>query len=228
MPRDRRTIGPRRERRVVRGRRLRRTPEQARQELLDAAERVFAEYTPDEVGLKQVAREAGVSHALITHYFGTYGGLVEATLERRIRVMRAEILVQLRQAGALARPNELLGMLFETLRDPIHLKLVKWLVASERVASLRGLAFHEQGLLLIASEVAQALSPPLGREAVDTIGLALLTAVAAAYGYALNKYALAAGLGRVANAELDADVQRTLAEMLQAFLRSRLGPGAPV
>src|SRR5262249_27617645 len=68
--------------------RRRRTPERARQEILDAAERVFARSQPDQVGLKEVAREAGVSHALITHYFGTYAGLLEAALERRIRATR--------------------------------------------------------------------------------------------------------------------------------------------
>src|SRR5260221_14507830 len=73
MSRDR---GSRRKSKLVE-RRRRRTPEVARQELLDAAERVFTEFHPDQVGLKQVAREAGVSHALITHYFGTYGGVIE-------------------------------------------------------------------------------------------------------------------------------------------------------
>ena len=62
--------------------RRRRAPEVARQELLAAAERVFGRAQPDEVGLKEVAREAGVSHALVTHYFGTYAGLIEAALER--------------------------------------------------------------------------------------------------------------------------------------------------
>src|SRR4051812_23836783 len=68
--------------------RRRRSPELARQELLDAAERVFAGAQPDQVGLKEVAHEAGVSHALITHYFGTYAGLLEAALARRQTAMR--------------------------------------------------------------------------------------------------------------------------------------------
>src|SRR3954469_17078914 len=95
-------------RRAVPLTRRRRSPELARQEILDAAERVFAESQPDQVGLKQVAREAGVSHALITHYFGTYAGLLEATLERRLRVMRQTVVARLREPGALERPNDLL------------------------------------------------------------------------------------------------------------------------
>ncbi len=210
--------------RIRRARRLRRTPQQARQELLDAAERVFGEFYPDQVGLKEIAREAGVSHALVTHYFGTYAGLVEATLERRIRGLREEIIHKLRIAGAISRPGELLGMLFEALRDPVHLKLVKWLVASDRVATARAFAFQDQGLQAIAVEVANAVIARPERETIATIEVALLAAVSAAYGYALNKYALAAALGRVASGELDEDVQKALAGMLQAFLKEQLGP----
>src|SRR3979409_1464038 len=109
--------------------RRRRSPELARQEILDAAERVFAAFQPDQVGLKEVAREAGVSHALITHYFGTYAGLLEATLERRPRKVREVVLARLREPEALERPNELLEILFRTLQDPVHLRLIRWLLA---------------------------------------------------------------------------------------------------
>src|SRR5439155_16004690 len=122
---------------------------------------------PAEVGLKEVAREAGVSHALITHYFGTYGGLVEATIERRIRGLRAQIIGKLREAGALARPGELLGLLFDALRDPIHLKLVKWLVASDRAATVRAFALQDQGLQMIAYEVANAAVPLPTRPVIE-------------------------------------------------------------
>jgi AcrR family transcriptional regulator len=222
MLRDRKRI-----RGMRRARRTRRTPEQARQQLLDAAERVFGDYYPDQVGLKEIAREAGVSHALITHYFGTYGGLVEATLERRIRALREQTIAKLREAGALSRPGELLGMLFDALRDPIHLKLVKWLVASDRAASVRALALQDQGLARIALEVTSAAVPAPPRKLVDTVEVALVVAISAAYGYALNKYALASALGRVANIELERDVQATLANMLQGYLRAQLGPEFP-
>ena len=74
--------------RETRCKRARRSPEEARALILEAAERVFATHLPDVVGLKDVAREAGVSHALVTHYFGTYSALVEATLERRFFKLR--------------------------------------------------------------------------------------------------------------------------------------------
>lgn len=219
MARSRR-IAARRERRIAR---RRRSPEEARLEILDAADRVFVEFQPDQVGLKDVGREAGVSHALITHYFGTFAGLIEAALERRIRALRETMMDKLRQAGALARPSELIGILFTALQDPVHLRLMRWLLASERPSAAYAFGLQAQGLQVISLQVATALDPAPSPAMIDKIELALLTAVSAAYGYALAKYALVGGLGRQASAELDAEVQKTLAAMVQAHIRAELG-----
>ena len=210
----------RRERRIAR---RRRSPEEARLEILDAADRVFVEFQPDQVGLKDVGREAGVSHALITHYFGTYAGLIEAALERRIRALRETMIDRLRGAGALARPSELIGILFTALEDPVHLRLMRWLLASERPSAMHAFGLQAQGLQVISLQVATALDPVPSPAMINKVELALLTAVSAAYGYALAKYALVGGLGREASAELDAEVQRTLAAMVQAHIRAELG-----
>lgn len=219
MVRSRR-LAARRERRSAR---RRRSPEEARLEILDAADRVFAEFQPDQVGLKDVGREAGVSHALITHYFGTFAGLIEAALERRIRALRETMLDRLREAGALARPSELIGILFDSLQDPIHLRLIRWLLASERPSASHAFGLQAQGMQVIALQVATALDPKPTATMIAKIELALLTAVSAAYGYALAKYALVGGLGRQPSAALDAEVQQTLAAMLQAHIRAELG-----
>jgi AcrR family transcriptional regulator len=194
----------------------------ARQEILDAAERVFLESQPDQVGLKEVAREAAVSHALITHYFGTYAGLIEAALERRIRSLREGLLVRLREAGALSRPGELIAILFRALEDPVHLRLTRWLLASERPSAAHAFALRDHGLQVIAHQVASALAARPSRELIAKVELALVTAVAAAYGYAVGKHAFVGALGRETSRELDAEVQRTLGEMLYAHLRAEL------
>ncbi|HEX5059512.1 MAG TPA: helix-turn-helix domain-containing protein [Kofleriaceae bacterium] len=230
MSRERRQIrrGRRAERQERRAERIenravrqRRTPEAAKQLLLDAAERLFADENPGDVGLKEVAREAGVSHALITHYFGTYAGLVEATLERRLATLRERIRERLGEAGALSRPEELLGMLFTALEDPVHLRLVKWLAASERATPM--FALQHRGLQAIAQQVAHAVRPNPPREMLETLELALLTAVAAATGYAISKAALAGAIGQEPNPALDAGVRKTLAGMVQTYLRDRIG-----
>lgn len=200
--------------------RRRRPPELARQEILDAAERVFAASQPDQVGLKEVAREAGVSHALITHYFGTYAGLLEATLERRIRATRDAALARLREPEALARPGELLELLFRMLQDPVHLRLMRWMLASERPAATHAFALQDRGLAIVADQVARALDPAPSRALIHDVEITLLTAVSAAYGYALAKHALAGALGRETSRELDDEVRQTLAAMVQARVRA--------
>src|SRR5678809_1213445 len=100
MARERKRIRPVAER--VPRKRRRRAPEVARAAILDAAERVFGRRDPGDVGLKDIGRQAGVSHALITHYFGTYAGLVQATLERRLVAVRMRIAERLRDAGVLS------------------------------------------------------------------------------------------------------------------------------
>src|ERR1044071_5458620 len=206
MARTRKSLS-RRPARVVA--RRRRSPELARQEILDAAERVFARFQPDQVGLKEVAAEAGVSHALITHYFGTYAGLIEAALERRLRGLRETMLARLRVAGALHRPGELLGLLFQALEDPVHLRLMRWLMTSERPAAAHAFGLHDQGLAAIAVEVARALDPQPSAALIHEIELTLLTAVSAAYGYAISKDALVGALGQKPSAELDDEVRET-------------------
>src|SRR5215475_10791513 len=155
--------------------RRRRSPELARQEILDAAERVFAQFQPDQVGLKEVAREAGVSHALITHYFGTYAGLIEAALERRTRATREAALARLREPAALSRPGELLELLFRTLQDPVHLRLMRWMLASERPAASHAFALQNRGLAVIAEQVARALAPAPSPALLRHVEITLLT-----------------------------------------------------
>src|SRR5512143_1723913 len=147
----------RRDDREDRAQRRRRSPEVARQELLDAAERLFAKDRPDDVGLKDIAREAGTSHALITHYFGTYAGLVEAVLQRRLQRLRDATAERLREAGVLSRVEELLAILFRTLDDPVHVRLMKWVMASGRQESLQVFALQDKGLQMIAHQVAHAV-----------------------------------------------------------------------
>jgi AcrR family transcriptional regulator len=226
VARSRRPFGIR-ARRADRVSRRRRAPEVARQEILDAAERVFAEHQPDRVGLKEVAREAGVSHALITHYFGTYAGLIEAALERRIRVLRERMTSRMRESGALARPGELLGMLFDALDDPVHLRLMKWMVANERQTAAHALALQERGVQLIARQVAEALVPQPPAVMIVTIERALVTAVAAAFGWAMSKVPLAASIGREPTTMLQDEIRGTLAGMVQSYLTMTIGPLIP-
>lgn len=184
---------------------------------MDAAERVFARRRPDDAGLVAVADEAGVSHALITHYFGTYAGLVRSTLERRLRTLREKVLARLVEATVQQRAEELLAILFDTLDDPVHLRLLRWLLANEGADST-ALGLQEQGLKMVANGLAAALFAVPTPAQVARLEVMLVTAVSAAYGYATGKQALAGAVGRKASRELDLEVRQVLARMVQAYL----------
>lgn len=52
-----------------------------RQEILDRAIEVFAERGADRTSLRAIAREVGVTHAALTHYFGSLEELLVAVYE---------------------------------------------------------------------------------------------------------------------------------------------------
>ena len=199
-------------------RRRRRTPEVARSELLDAAERVFAKASPDQVGLKEVAKAAGTSHGLITHYFGTYDGLVAATLERRTTALRERIFAALETPGILARPDELVDMLFTAYEDPVHLRLMTYLIAGERIGTSHAFALQNQGIAQVAARVTEAVRPGAPQPLRDTVAISLMLAVAAAFGYAATRHALAGAIGKPVSAELDREARHTLAKMVHSYI----------
>src|SRR3954449_7156753 len=57
-------------------------PAQRREEILDAANALFAERAYDEVSVEDIARAAGVARGLVHHYFGGRNDVYIALLER--------------------------------------------------------------------------------------------------------------------------------------------------
>jgi TetR/AcrR family transcriptional regulator, repressor for neighboring sulfatase len=199
----------------------RRPPEAARREILEAAMRVFRHHHPDEVGLKEVAREAGVSHALITHYFGSFGGLCDAALELRVVALRELMIARMSLAGGLDRPGELLATLFEALEDPVHRRLWMWALATERTAAQDFFPLRHQGLRLVAERVASSIAAATGADAsaiLPETERILLAGVAAAYGYTIGRQALIGALGKQPSRELDRALQDSLGEMMREHL----------
>src|SRR5215510_15406362 len=97
--------------------RQRRSPEDARAHILDAADQVFRDHLPDAVGLREVAAAAGVSHGLVTHYFATYDGLVAAVIARRLDAARTAAFVHLAQMTFATDEAPLLAVLVDLLED---------------------------------------------------------------------------------------------------------------
>ncbi|MBL9102470.1 MAG: helix-turn-helix transcriptional regulator [Myxococcales bacterium] len=215
--------------------RRRRAPEEAREELLVAADRLLAARGPEEVGLADVAREVGVSHGLVTHYFGTYVGLVRAVFVRRNRLAAATVLEQVAAARETGDVSALQRFAVEYVSDPHRARLFLWLRLHEAAGSpARG---EGGGLLRALVDVLTQELPALARGAdIDppargTVELLVLLTLAAGHGYALGKDAWLRGLGLAPGPEVDAAFHALLLDALGLCLRSsptaRAGLAAP-
>jgi len=209
-----------------REKRVRRTPEEARTLILDAAERVFAVHLPDVVGLKEVAREAGVSHALVTHYFGTYAALVEAVLERRFMRVREALVTEL--AGAFdgtVTVEEMLATyrraVARTASDAVTVRLGTWSMMSGRTAQPDFISHRMQGLRVLADAMQERTSVP--REDLE---FCLVTSFALTVMWTIGGHAIAGALGRKRPEGFDAAFEERTAAMIGAYLaRGARGAG---
>jgi AcrR family transcriptional regulator len=202
--------------------RRRRDPETARTEILDAAERVLAASPPDAVGLKEVALAAGVSHALVSHYFGTYVELVDEVLVRRIRQIRATALGRLADPSVLMDTEGLLAALFGALEDPLYVRLSLWAMAAQRPSGYVSFPFRDRGMRIFAeaatARVLQA-RPDLDAAALrERVELALVIANSAAYGYTIGKDGWLGALAREPSAAFDTSVREALGKMLRRYV----------
>jgi AcrR family transcriptional regulator len=64
---------------------------EVRQQLLDAATELALEHGFDASGLREIARRAGVSTAMIAYYFGDRRGLYEAMFQRALDRVRRQV-----------------------------------------------------------------------------------------------------------------------------------------
>ena len=95
----------------------------AREALLDTAERLFADRGAKAVSLREINAEAGCSEAALHHYFKNREGLMKALLARCQPAMferRAEMLARL---SLIKRPT--LHQLVEALVRPLAVPLLK-------------------------------------------------------------------------------------------------------
>ena len=119
----------------------RRTGEEARSAILDAAERRLLEVGPVGIRLQDVADDVGVSHPAILHHFGEREGLIHAVTERAIDKLEEELVTALSThdpstpstpstPSVPPDPDAMLQRVFETLGARGHARLLAWLLLS--------------------------------------------------------------------------------------------------
>jgi len=194
--------------------------------LLEAAERVFLESSPDGMGLRDVAREAGVSHGLITHYFKTYEGLVEAVFNRRTAQIAQRVVARFAAMGDAPSADEIVELMLGVVSEPLHLRLVAWSMLTGRALQPDFIAGRQQGLEPIAAAIHSAASSEAKRRDTrapsrDDVDYALLLAIGAAYGWGLGKAPFLAALGRTSTARSDQEVMTRLKTIVRALIAPR-------
>src|SRR5262245_16384370 len=98
----------------------------SREIVLDAAERVMAEYGYDGASVARVVEEAGIPLSSVYHYFGSKDGILLAVMERGAVRFFAELPRPTRRLGSASRHLEAVtSVLIDTLnRHPNFLRLL--------------------------------------------------------------------------------------------------------
>ncbi|MBN8612744.1 MAG: TetR/AcrR family transcriptional regulator [Deltaproteobacteria bacterium] len=197
--------------------RKRRTPEEAKRLILAAAQTLIAARGPDAVGLKDVARAAGVSHGLVTHYFGTYENLVEEALVEHLQSQRLEGLQLIQAAGT--EPEAWLAIAFEQFAHPLTVRLLVWALLTGRLEQEDFVVFRTRGLAATVDVLESYVNASGATIDRDTLERAVMIGICAAIGYTLGRKPLWGSLGRRASAQRDDEFQKQLAAMLLSALR---------
>lgn len=111
--------------------RQRRSAEDARREILDAAERRLVDAGPAALRLQDIAADVGISHPTVLHHFGSREALVQAVVERAIHGLEQDLLRALVASTADTDHGvALLDRVFDTLAARGHARLLAWLILS--------------------------------------------------------------------------------------------------
>jgi AcrR family transcriptional regulator len=114
--------------------RKRRAPEEARREILTAAEQRLREHGLAGLNVVDVAADCGMSHATVLHHFGSTAGMRRALVGRMTDRLLEDIIAALHRDPPLA-PPEVLENLFDTLSRGGHAKLLAWLTVGDDALS---------------------------------------------------------------------------------------------
>lgn len=171
--------------------RVRRTPEQARDDILDAAEALLLEEGPQGLKLVDIAKRAGVGHSLIVHHFGSIAALKGALVVRMSARMMDEVTGLIEEAdfaGGVA--SEITKKIFAIYGRAENAKLIAWLVLSNEVDRRSELAAQSRKI----SQLIKAQMERSGRGDMATpaflAGLQSIS-IMAALGEALGRHVLA-------------------------------------
>src|SRR5579859_1309108 len=201
--------------------RIRRTAEDARRLILDAAEARLAQSGPAGIRLQDVAADLGISHPVILHHFGSREGLIRALTNRAVVELKDKLMLAL-QSGDV--PTEaILGEVFNAFRGGLAQRLA-WL-------AIAGTDDDREQHDMVTLEIVRTIqekrieSAPAGKviDEEDTKSIVYLV-TAAAFGDAMFGAQLRRRAGLAADAAASSAFQRWLAELLRTHMGEATQP----
>ncbi len=202
--------------------RQRRSAEDARREILDAAEARLVAAGPSALRLQDVATDVGISHPTVLHHFGSREALVHAVVERAIQTLERDLLAALVSSQADADHGvALLDRVFDTLARRGHGRLLAWLILSGHAPL--GVAPSRQWEMIAELTHTERLrrheggDPPTYEDTRFTVILSAL----ALFGEAIAGPPTFASAGMGDDPEVEPRFRRWLAELLHAHLQGK-------
>ncbi len=202
-------------------RRRRRTAEEARFAILEAAQKRLAERGPEEIRLQDIASDLGISHPAILHHFGSREVLMRELSRHAFESLNADMVAALGERDGDV--TAWLDRVFETLRDRGHARLLAWATLTGRLGGadrrdddphlVRDLAEAVQTRREADAERAGEAPPPF-EEAVFAVQLVS----AALLGDALMGGVLRRSAGVACDDATTERYRRWLAERVNSFL----------
>jgi AcrR family transcriptional regulator len=195
-----------------RGKRLRRTPEEARRLILEAARSRLATTGPEGLRLQDIAAAAGISHPLILHHFGSREGLVRALTRQAVAELRDKLVTAM-ETGEYSVEQQL-DRVFDAFRDGLAQRLA-WLATVDPGGGAEGtqMIMCDIADRLHARRIATA-PPGAAITRSDTDALIHLVATSA-FGDALYGAQLHRSAGLPATSETDRSFRRWLAALIR-------------
>ncbi len=108
--------------------RVRRAPAAARDNILNAAEKLLVEQGPLALKLADVAAGAGIANASVLHHFGSIDALHAALMDRMVQQLVADVLALADQAGDReVKQDAVVQALFDVFETRGAARLAAWL-----------------------------------------------------------------------------------------------------
>lgn len=215
---------------AVGAKRVRRTSEEARRQILDAAEARLTNLGPEGLRLQDIGRDVGLSHSAILHHFDSRDGLVKALAQRATEQLKRDVLAALVSAeGSGPDATVIMRKVFEVLSEKGYARLAAWLTLEHGHENRR---FSEQMIgelirVIHDMRVAHAtenslLVPP----EEDTASVVLLVATVA-YGDGIMGQTLRLAAGREDTPEARSRFRDWLGRLIEGHLDRYGKPEAP-